>query len=90
LGTLYLSRPAKPRNAGKWTIEAHSRAQFSGEFPSDPTMTLRWKDPGLSGGSMIEIDLVAISRVLGRLRRLSHTILASVDSGNHTITQYSL
>jgi diguanylate cyclase (GGDEF)-like protein len=88
-GTLYLCRFAKPKQPGEWVVPAHSRKQISGEFPSDPSATLVTKDPSLASGVAIEIDIVARARVLGRLRNLSHTILATANYGNHLIIQFS-
>jgi diguanylate cyclase (GGDEF)-like protein len=86
-GTLYLCRFAKPKEPGEWLVPARSRKHISGEFPSDPVNTLRTKEPNLEPGSVIEIDIVARVRILGRLRTLSHTILATV--AGRMITQYS-
>jgi len=58
---------------------AFTKACF-GEFPSDPIATLRNKDPDLRSGTTIELDIVARVRILGRLRTLSRTILATADS----------
>jgi diguanylate cyclase (GGDEF)-like protein len=88
--TLYLCRFAKPKEPGEWLVPAHSRKHISGEFPSDPITTLRTKDPNLAAGIVIEIDIVARARILGRLRTLSHTILATADYGGRRITQFSL
>jgi diguanylate cyclase (GGDEF)-like protein len=88
-GTLYLCRFAKPKEPGDWLVAAHSRKHISGDFPSDPITTLRTKDPGLASGTAIEIDIVARVRILGRLRTLSHTILATADYGGRRITQFS-
>jgi len=86
-GTLYLCRFDKPKS-GEWVVQAHSRKRISGEFQSDPVTTLITKDPSLTVGT-IEIDVVVRARILGRLRTLSHTILATVDHVNHIVTQYS-
>jgi diguanylate cyclase (GGDEF)-like protein len=88
-GTLYLCRFDKPKQLGEWVVPAHSRKQISGEFPSDPVTTLITWDSSLPSGVAIEIDIVARARILGRLRTLSHTILATVDYRNYIITQYS-
>lgn len=88
-GTLYLCRFAKPKEPGDWLVPAHSRKHISGEFPSDPIHNLRTKDPDLRSGSAIELDIVARVRILGRLRTLSHTILATADYGGRRITQFS-
>lgn len=88
-GTLYLCRFAKPKEPGEWLVPAHSRKHISGEFPSDPINTLRTKGPNLAAGIAIEIDIVARTRILGRLRTLSHTILATADYGGRRITQFS-
>lgn len=86
-GTLYLSRFAKPKEPADWVVPAHSRKHISGEFPSDPVSTLSIKDPNPQPGIAIEIDIVVRVRILGRLRTLSHTILATVSG--RMITQYS-
>jgi diguanylate cyclase (GGDEF)-like protein len=88
-GTLYLCRFAKPKEPGEWLVPGHSRKHISGEFSSDPIITLRTKDPTLTAGVAIEIDIVARARILGRLRTLSHTILATADYGGRRITQFS-
>jgi hypothetical protein len=88
-GTLYLCRFDKPKQFGEWVVPSHSQKQISGEFPSDPVTTLITGDPSLASRVAIEIDVVARARILGRLRTLSHTILATVDYRNHIITQYS-
>jgi hypothetical protein len=88
-GTLYLCRFAKPKEPGDWLVPSHSRKHISGEFQSDPINTLRTKDPDLRSGTTIELDIVARVRILGRLRTLSHTILATADYGGRRITQYS-
>lgn len=87
--TLYLCRFAKPKEPGEWLVPGHSRKHISGEFSSDPITTLRTKDPTLAAGVAIEIDIVARARILGRLRTLSHTILATADYGGRRITQFS-
>jgi diguanylate cyclase (GGDEF)-like protein len=89
-GTLFLCRYAKPKEPGDWVVPAHSRKHISGEFASDPIHTLRTKDPHLPAGTVIEIDVVVRARILGRLRTLSHTILATADYGGRRITQFSL
>jgi len=88
--TLYLCRFAKPKQPGEWMVPAHSRQQITGEFPSDPVVTLITMDPSLAAGVAIEIDIVARARVVGRLRYLSHTILVTADYRNRILTQYSL
>jgi diguanylate cyclase (GGDEF)-like protein len=88
-GTLYLCQFAKPKEPGDWLVPARSRKHISGEFPSDPIATLRTKNPDLRSGTTIELDIVARVRILGRLRTLSHTILATADYGGRRITQYS-
>ncbi|HXN24681.1 MAG TPA: GGDEF domain-containing protein [Candidatus Dormibacteraeota bacterium] len=88
-GTLYLCRFAKPKEPGDWLVPARSRKHISGEFPSDPINTLRTKDPDLRSGTAIELDIVARVRILGRLRTLTHTILATADYGGRRITQYN-
>lgn len=88
-GTLYLCRFAKPKEASDWLVPARSRKHISGEFPSDPIATLRTRDPDLRSGTAIELDIVARVRILGRLRTISHTILATADYGGRRITQYS-
>jgi diguanylate cyclase (GGDEF)-like protein len=88
-GTLYLCQFAKPKEPGDWLVPARSRKHISGEFPSDPITTLMTKDPDLQSGTTIELDIVARVRILGRLRTLSHTILATADYGGRRITQYS-
>jgi diguanylate cyclase (GGDEF)-like protein len=88
-GTLYLCRFAKPKEPGDWLVPARSRKHISGEFPSDPIATLRTKNPDLLSGTIIELDIVARVRILGRPRTLSHTILATADYGGRRITQYS-
>lgn len=88
-GTLFLCPFAKPKEPTDWVVPAHSRNHISGEFTYDPINTLRTKDPHLLPGSTIEIDIVVRARILGRLRTLSHTILATADYGGHRITQFS-
>ena len=88
VGSLYLSPPAKPRENERWVIGAHKRAEIRGEFLMDPTMTLAWRNPAMANSTMIELDLVAAARILGRLRRLSHTVLATASHGS--ISQFSL
>jgi diguanylate cyclase (GGDEF)-like protein len=88
-GTLYLCRFAKPKEPGDWLVPARSRKHISGEFASDPITTLRTQDPDLRSGTAIELDIVARVRILGRLRTISHTILATADYGGRRITQYS-
>jgi diguanylate cyclase (GGDEF)-like protein len=61
VGALYLSRPAKPGKIDKWIVPAHSRAQVSGEFPSDPTRTLGLTNPARVTGVLVEIDIVAVT-----------------------------
>jgi len=78
-GTLYLCRFAQAKEPGDWLVPARSRKHIPGEFPSDPITTLRTKDPDLRSGTAIELDIVARVRILGRLRTLSHTILATAD-----------
>jgi diguanylate cyclase (GGDEF)-like protein len=87
-GTLYLCRFAKAKEPREWLVSAHSRKFLSGQFASDPTQTLRIKDPQLQSGVAIEIDIVVRARILGRLRTLSQTILATVDYGGRRITQF--
>jgi diguanylate cyclase (GGDEF)-like protein len=88
-GTLYLCRFAKPKEPADWIVPAHSRKHISGEFSSDPITTLRTKDPDLRSGTAIELDIVARVRILGRVRTISHTILATADYGGRRITQFS-
>ena len=88
-GTLFLCRFAKPKEPGDWLVQTHSRKHISGEFASDPIHTLRTKDPYLASGTAIEIDIVVRARILGRLRTLSHTILATADYEGRRITQFS-
>jgi len=86
-GTLYLSRFAKPKEPGDWLVPAHSRKHISGDFPSDPVSTLSIKNPNPQPGIAVELDIVVRVRILGRLRTLSHTILATISG--RMITQYS-
>lgn len=88
-GTLYLCRFDKPKKPGDWVVPAHSRKQISGDFASDPVGTLIYKDASLPSGVAIEIDIVVRARILGRLRSLYHTILATVNYRNRRFEQFS-
>lgn len=81
IGTLYLSRPTEPGSTDDWLVGARSAKKIFGRFSSDPTLTLARKLGGSIRTAMREIDIVAVSRILGRLKRLSHTIQVTI-SGN--------
>lgn len=75
-GSLYLCNFSKPKEPT--IIKAGSSAQISGEFPSGPVDKLRFKlESEFSERQIYEFDIVAKGRVLGRVRRFSHTIVAN-------------
>lgn len=85
-GALYLCNFSKPKESA--VIAPGSDARISGEFPSDPMNTLRDKlEFEFSTTRLYELDIVVKGRVLGRVRRFSHTILAKLSE--YAISQWS-
>ena len=77
MGKVYLSEPSKPLDSDNWKIPKRSSGTLNWKAKTPPTHRLRWKVPESSVGQIIEIDIVAWGRVLGRRRTFSHTILAT-------------
>jgi hypothetical protein len=88
-GTLNLCQPSAPKNPEELVISPRTKKQIMSWSPSiSPTSTLRWKEPDLKDGRPIEIDFVVRTTVLGRVRTFSHTIIATVNYQNQSISQF--
>jgi diguanylate cyclase (GGDEF)-like protein len=82
---LYLSEPAKPNSPDDWTIKKHSRQSVTWKSPGVPVQKLRHKDTFQV--RMVEIDIVAWGRVLGRRKKFSHTVLTLVNYDTQSFTE---
>jgi diguanylate cyclase (GGDEF)-like protein len=85
---VYLSEPSKPRDTDDWKIRKRSSQTITWEARIPPVMRLRTKEPNHQRGQIMEIDIVVWGRVLGRLKTFSHTILALVEYGNSSISEF--
>ena len=85
---VYLSEPSKPRATDDWKIRKRSSQTITWEARIPPVMRLRSKEPNHKSGQIMEIDVVVWGRVLGRLKTFSHTILALVEYGNSSISEF--
>ncbi len=85
---VYLSEPSKPAPKDDWKIPKRSSQTIRWEARITPVAKLATKEPNHKAGQIMEVDIVVWARVLGRLRTFSHTILALVDYGNLSISEF--
>jgi diguanylate cyclase (GGDEF)-like protein len=85
---VYLSEPSKPLPSDDWKIGKRSGKTISFLAKTPPVNRLQIKEPQRGPGEIVEIDIVVWGRVLGRLKIFSHTILATADYANRTMTEY--
>lgn len=86
MGKVYLSEPSKPLDSDNWKIPKRSSQLINWRSKTTPIYRLQQIAPYKGFAEVIEIDIVAWGRVLGRRRTFSHTILATYSS--NAITEW--
>ena len=85
---VYLSEPSKPSKSDDWKIGKRSGKTIRFQLKTPPVSRLQRKEPQRGPGEIVEIDIVVWGRVLGRLKIFNHSILATADYANSTMTEY--
>ena len=88
-GTVYLSEASKPSGSDDWKIPKGTSKTISWRAKRTPVRTLELKEGRRPSGEIVEVDIVAWGRVLGRRRKFAHTILVTVDHDNYNMTEFS-
>jgi diguanylate cyclase (GGDEF)-like protein len=91
--TLYLSEPTKPSSSDDWKIEKHSSRAITWKAKTCPVARLSNKKGAnqFKAGfrnELVEVDIVAWGRVLGRRKKFAHTILVNVDYDNQMMSEF--
>lgn len=85
---VYLSQPTKPLPSDDWKIGKRSGKTISFQTKTPPVSRLQLKEPHRGPNEITEIDIVVWGRVLGKVKIFSHTILATVDYTNSSMTEF--